>query len=132
MNRALATIIVLIFWANTAFGMPAACCCPTDGRELASCSGDNCVISRHDSSCNGEGACEQGCNDGCLSLRCPDELGAVVLPEFSTVFPQPQLLVSLTSATDSHEPLNTNRADSRSCPSSRPISVLLQTCSFLS
>jgi hypothetical protein len=134
MNRPLATMFVLIFWANTVFGLPGVCCCSTVVRELANCSDEDFVIAQHDSSCDHRGACGRTCNSGCLSLGCADGMNVVALAESWTIFPQNQVLVSPRSMTDSQESLKTDWLNSRvllAVPV-KSVSLLLQTCSFLS
>jgi len=135
MNRLITIIIMVLFvWANAALGMSGGCCCPADTRELIECADDGCPAAHHDSSCNHKSAASRGCNDGCVSLRCPQELSPVRLTETESVLQQYKALTLPMAIIDSRESLKMAWLNTRPFLSrpEEPVSLLLQTCSFLS
>ncbi|MBI4965471.1 MAG: hypothetical protein HY913_19495 [Desulfomonile tiedjei] len=135
MNRPITVIIMLLFvWANAALGVSSGCCCPTDTRELIECADDSCRAAHHDSSCKHKNAANHKCHDGCVSFRCPQDLSPARLTETESVLPQYQALALPVATIDARESLKTAWANTRPFLShlEKPLSLLLQTCSFLS
>jgi hypothetical protein len=135
MNRPITVIFMMLFvWANVASGLSGGCCCPVDTLDLIKCPDDGCRTGHHDSSCNRKGAANPNCNDGCVSFRCTQNLSLARLSESETALPQHHALALPIAIIDGRESLKTAWLDPLQflSRSEKPVSLLLQTCSFLS
>lgn len=134
-NRPLPTIIILlIFWANVAFGLPTVCCCPPDLRDVVDRADNDCSIGSHDSNCNRKVMWNSNCNCGCISFKCNDGLDTLGFFESKPVLPEHQVVAFRTLMISSGDFLTTDWLNRLKLPSrlNKPVSLLLQICSFLS
>ncbi|AFM24960.1 hypothetical protein Desti_2270 [Desulfomonile tiedjei DSM 6799] len=133
MNRPVTGIIMLLFfWANTAFGLSAICCCPVDIPDMMKCSCDDCQTDRHGSSCNQKSVANH--DNGCPSFGCAQGPTPAKLAEPETLLTQHQVLTLPIAVDNTGRFLRfawSNPLTSVSRPE-KPVSLLLQTCSFLS
>lgn len=135
MNRLITVIVIVVFvWANAALGMPGGCCCPMDTPDPIKCPDDAYRTGHDDSSCNHKNAANHTCHDGCVSLRCPQDYSPVKLSESETVLPHNQVLAFPMATSSTGESLKTAWPNARPflCRPEKPVSLLLQTCSYLS
>ena len=124
-------IVILVLCTVTLYGVGGACCCAYRADVQMEGAGDPCDPTDHHSA----DSCHQITNVICLCSQCTGELKAVSSPEFKgfTLQQSAQPLVGDEIIRDVGFGWPGYLFASRlSAAKPRPISVLLQTCSFLS
>jgi len=132
MSRAgIVAIAILLVWATTLYGFGGVCCC-TDGPGVrVEASGDPCGLMDHPRA----DSCHQITNGNCTCRQCGEALKAIAPSELKSVTLQKSSQSLLV-----HEITQDVGFGSGGYPFTHlistvkphPMSVLLQTCSFLS
>lgn len=135
MNRPMRIIVLVVFfWGNATLAFSGICCCPMDTLGLIKCLHDGCRTEYSVSACDNESAASGDCRDRCVFFKCAQDLSPIGLYESEAVLPQHLALALPTAIIAAKDSLNAAWLNPNPIfsPLKKPVSPLLQTCSFLS
>jgi len=124
-------IAILLVGATTLYGFGGFCCCMDSAASRIEGSGDPCGLMDH----HRDGSCHRITNGNCLCSQCAGVLKAITSSEFKSVTLQESVQLLVLDEITQDVGFGSGGYPFTHLISTvrpHPISVLLQTCSFLS